>query len=243
MRRSRIAALMVIALLAAGTAPATQAGAAAKLRQYEVTIENLTNGQPLSPPVLATFRGGSARAFKVGRPASAEVEAIAENGNQIPQFDKWSADRHVTDVVDVGAPLTPNGSTAGGFSSSVTVDISGCRGDRLGLVTMLICTNDGITGLSRVGLPEDGSVVYLAMGGYDAGTEDNTELSEDMVDPCSGIGPVGPGRRPRRQPQRRSRHVRWCGVSSSQRRRRRRAHDGRPRMDRSVREDHGYASR
>ena len=53
---------------------------------YKVTIENLTSGQPFSPPVVATHRS-NVRMFRVGRLASPELEAIAEDGNQIPMFD------------------------------------------------------------------------------------------------------------------------------------------------------------
>src|SRR5437867_2536962 len=62
-------------------------------------------------------------------------------------------------------------------------------GDRLSLAVMLICTNDGFSGLDGVQLPPHGSVTYHSAG-YDAGTEDNTEQSTDIVDPCSGLGPL-----------------------------------------------------
>jgi hypothetical protein len=62
-------------------------------------------------------------------------------------------------------------------------------GDRLSLATMLICTNDGFTGLDRAKLPIGGSEVFWT-NGYDAGTENNTELSQDIVDACSALGPV-----------------------------------------------------
>ena len=54
---------------------------------------------------------------------------------------------------------------------------------------MLICTNDGLVLADRLPLPASGSVTYFLFG-WDAGTETNTELSEDLVDPCSGLGPV-----------------------------------------------------
>ena len=189
MRHRFKAALASIALVAATVFVAGDVQATGRVQQYRVTIQNLSAGQPMSPPVLATFSGDGARAFVVGGLASAEMEEIAENGNQIPQFDKWSADSRVTDVVDVGMPLTPAGSTAGGFSDTVSVDIMGRQGEDISIATLLICTNDGIVGVSRTALPRRGSKVILS-NAYDAGTEDNTELSADLVDPCSGIGPA-----------------------------------------------------
>lgn len=155
---------------------------------YRVTIENLTSGQPLSPPVVATH-GGGIRMFTVGRQASSELEAIAEDGNQIPMADFFRASDRVTDVVDVGMPLSPSGTSPMGFMDAVTVGIEAHQGDKLSLATMLICTNDGFTGLDRAKLPKQGAKIFLTAG-YDAGTEDNTEQSEDIVDPCSGLGPI-----------------------------------------------------
>lgn len=158
------------------------------LATYHVTIQNLTSGQPLSPPVAATHRGGI-RMFNVGKLASAELEAIAEDGNEVPMFDLFNGSNKVTQAVDIGRPLTPNGKVVGDFTDSATFEIQARPGDKLSLATMLICTNDGFTGLDRAKLPKDGLVVY-ELNGYDAGTENNTEQSEDIVDPCSALGPI-----------------------------------------------------
>jgi len=157
-------------------------------RNYSVTIQNLVGGQPMSPPVAATHHR-RINMFKVGEPASPELEAIAEDGNQIPMFDLLEGARRVTQVVDIGMPLTPSDSVAGGFSDAATFSIRAHGRDRFSLATMLICTNDGFTGLDRGWLPRHGSRVFLAEG-YDAGTENNSEESTDIVDPCSGIGPM-----------------------------------------------------
>ena len=54
---------------------------------------------------------------------------------------------------------------------------------------MLICTNDGLAAGNRLALPRGETVTYYLFG-YDAGTEANSELSADIVDPCSLLGPV-----------------------------------------------------
>ena len=54
---------------------------------------------------------------------------------------------------------------------------------------MVICTNDGFVGLDRAKLPKKGSSVFT-LHGYDAGVEDNTEMSTDIVDACSALGPL-----------------------------------------------------
>jgi hypothetical protein len=150
-----------------------------RMAHYRVTIDNLT-GQPFSPPVAATHQG-TLNMFKAGAPASAELEAIAEDGNQIPMFDLFSNARKVTEAIDVDAPLVPKKAT--------TFRIKARPGDRLSLATMMICTNDGFTGLNRARLPKRGAEIIWAAA-YDAGTENNTELSVDIVDPCSALGPI-----------------------------------------------------
>lgn len=182
--------LLVIAAMSALTG-ARVSGAAATT-QYRVRIFNLTSGQPLSPPVAATHKTGITM-FQVGRRASNPLEAIAEDGNQAPMVALFSASSRVTQVVDVGRPLTPIGKTVvtpdGTFTPTATFTIGGAPGDFFSLATMLICTNDGFTGLDRAALPASGLVAYVT-NGYDSGTEDNTEVSQDLVDPCSGLGPV-----------------------------------------------------
>lgn len=167
--------------LAAGTATLTKA------LRYEVTIENLAEGQPLSPPVVATHKN-SAAFFRGGHLASPQLEAIAEDGDGSSAAALLSSLTQTSAVVALSTPLTPHGTQVGNFTDTVTFEIVARPGDRLSLATMLICTNDGFTGLDRGRLPYHGSQTFY-LNAYDAGTEDNTELSGDIVDPCSALGP------------------------------------------------------
>lgn len=174
-------------LLAAPLAGAADAQTPAT---YQVRIFNLTAGQPFSPIVAATHKENIAL-FRVGRPASDQIEAIAEDGDQAPMvavLNALQASGRVTDVVDVGRPLTTLGKTVGAFTPWVSFEIQAAAGDKFSFATMLICTNDGFLGLDAVNLPQRGQAAYL-VNGYDAGTEDNTEQSTDIVDPCSALGP------------------------------------------------------
>jgi hypothetical protein len=59
---------------------------------------------------------------------------------------------------------------------------------------MLICTNDGFTGVDGTRLPSKvGQTVTLMTAGYDAGTEINTEDFADIVPPCQGLMGVSSG--------------------------------------------------
>ncbi len=178
---------VVLWVIALGLA---HAGDGSEMAVYRITIENLAVSQPLSPTVGAAHRD-AIRMFKVGKDASRGLEAIAENGNQIPMFERFSGSDRVTSVFGGPGmpPLTPNGTVFDGLSDSLSRMLTARPGDKLSLAMMLICTNDGFTGLDRAKLPQAGSHVYL-LKGYDAGTEENTERSTDLVDPCSGLGPV-----------------------------------------------------
>jgi hypothetical protein len=186
-RRKTVIVVMSLALLLTVSAGATLASDPDELVTYRITIKNLNRGQPLSPPVAATHQ--EMQMFQVGGMASEGLEALAEDGNQGVIFDLFNGSEDVTEAINVGVPLTPYGQVVGDFEDSVSFEISAHPGDRLSLATMLICTNDGFVGLDRVRLPR-GKFAFYVLKGYDAGTEENTEMSQDIVDACSALGPV-----------------------------------------------------
>lgn len=174
--------LATVALLA--IAATVSAG---KIATYEVTITNLTTGQPLTPPVIATHRR-PVHIFQVGSAASYDLKEIAENGNSAPLRTVLGGNKHVFEFQEsVTGPLVPASAPGGSsFADSVTFTITAARGAKyLSFVSMLICTNDGFTGVDGLRLPKkvDDSIT-LTTSGYDAGTELNTEDFADMVPPC-----------------------------------------------------------
>lgn len=168
-------------------------GGVSSSRTYEVTIHNFTAGQPFTPPLAATHQG-AADLFDLGAPASYGLKEIAENGNLTPLQTELLGSKHVSDVVVAIAgsppPVMPG--------QSVTFMIDAKPGARfLSLVSMLICTNDGFTGVDAVRLPEDLGDTYTAdLMAYDAGSEINTEDFSNLVPPCpalTGIAGAPPG--------------------------------------------------
>jgi len=105
--RHRFLALVAVAALVFLAAVAS-AAAEAPVATYEVTIDNLTAGQPFTPPVVATHRAATGM-FTVGQPASFALKEIAENGNLAPMIAQLGADKHVSDSVAAAAPLVPAG--------------------------------------------------------------------------------------------------------------------------------------
>ena len=164
---------------------------------YLVTVTNLTDGQPLTPPLVAVHKRG-AGLFAIGRPASPELQALAENGNLDPLLAALypKANRHVADLTivargaEMGAPIVPAGNPGEtGFESAQAFIVTGGHGaNYLTVASMLICTNDGFTGVNSVKLPRHvgDSATYFSAG-YDAGTESNTEDFADLVPPCQGL--------------------------------------------------------
>jgi hypothetical protein len=183
-------AAAAVALAAAPAADAKRAGS------FEVTFTDLASGQPLTPAVAATHRGKN-ELFRVGRAASFGLKEIAENGNNAPMLSRLASDDDVSDVVEApGGPLVPAGSPGDAmFGQSTTFSLEGERGARfLSLAAMLICTNDGFTGVNALKLPSKvGASVTVETAGYDAGTELNTEDFADIVPPCQGLIGVSSG--------------------------------------------------
>jgi hypothetical protein len=183
-RRIGLAALSVGALALVVAAPAMG-------REYEVKVKNLTSGQPLSPPVVATHKGRHV-IFEVGQPASVGVREIAENGNNAPLLAFLEADpfKQVADFEGGTEPLVPEGTPGSAtFDDRATFTLKARKSTkRLSFATMLICTNDGFTGADSLRVPgKVGKVARMRTDGYDAHTEINTEDYADIVPPCQEL--------------------------------------------------------
>jgi len=146
---------------------------------FEVSVVNLTLGQPLSP-VAVIAHDDTQSPFTVGSPASAGLELLAEGGDNselLAQFED-------TATVSGEAPIGP------GAMDVLSIEIEGddTSATRLSAIAMLVNTNDAITGLRGV------DVSTLAVGdslsinavAYDAGTEANTEAAGSLPGPADG---------------------------------------------------------
>jgi hypothetical protein len=191
--RAAIATSVLAGVLVLGlpASPAT----ARRASGYRITIQNLISGQPLTPPVVALHRK-QVDVFTPGDPASFEVKEIAENGNTQPLIDLLSAEAGVADVFPGDAPIVPRDrQDETGFDDTLTFTVEGGRKARyLSWVSMLICSNDGFTGLDGVALPtRAGETVTFLTTGFDSGTEMNTEDFADIVPPCQALMGVSSG--------------------------------------------------
>jgi hypothetical protein len=154
---------------------------------YEITVTNLTTGQPMSPGVFVTHTKQQSL-FSTGTEASEGIRLIAENGDPMTAVGAVTGQPGILDVQSIGAPIHRIG---GPGPNSLTFQITArANANRFSFAVMLICTNDGFTGLNGVKLPGGFEpATYYAMA-YDGGTELNDEVSGSIVPPCFGIGPV-----------------------------------------------------
>lgn len=175
MRKLQTCALLLTAMAVLGTTASTTVSAndghwTHRSHWVEVTITNLTRGQVLSPPVVATHSRWLRPLFVVGEPASDEIRWIAEDA-----VNKYLIDRLESDgaVQQVGIATFMDGPIPPGESASVRLRISHWF-DRVSLVGMLVTTNDGMYAVRGAHVPRAGSRTIHSVA-YDAGTEANNE--------------------------------------------------------------------
>jgi len=176
-----------------------KSGSAGKAFDYVVTMTDLTTGQPMSPPMAATH-GGSGTMWSLGAQASFALKEIAENGNNAPMYYDLQQARSTGTVYDFAqgvstinfpSPIVPAGRAAPvtPFPQSVSFRIRGNpHADRLSVAAMLVCTNDGFTGVDGLALPKaKGGSVTVPLQAYDTGTEVNNQLFANIMPPCQGL--------------------------------------------------------
>lgn len=172
-------ALLGSVLIASTVALAPAAMADNNDRQYRVTIQDATLGQPLSPPVIATHTK-EFQLFELGPvPTMGDddydlyfgLAAVAETGYPFHLRDAVSVADGVWEAVALPPILHP------GESNSTTISASG-DAKYLSVASMLGQTNDGFWALRGVALPRGiGDTARYFANGYDAGSEANAETT------------------------------------------------------------------
>ena len=153
------------------------------MASFDVTVTNLTNGQPLSPAAVIAHMDGYS-VFTIGAPATAGLENLAEGGDNSMLIMEADADMNVLASGSGAAPIGPAG------SETVTIEVleSDVPNLRFSVSTMLVNTNDAISGLNGVdisGLAEGDAWTGRGIV-YDAGTEANTEAAGTIPGPADG---------------------------------------------------------
>lgn len=159
-----------------------------------ISFTNTSATMPMTPPVVALHNAPDAengiQLFEVGQPASDEIIAIAEDGNNDSLVAFATAEKAAGTVSafgvaepEAGGPLTP------GSSSSITVDLQG-DDQVLSIVSMIVCSNDGFSGIDSRALSADATETFNAPI-YDAGSETNVLTLDHWVAACGVEGNLG----------------------------------------------------
>ncbi|MBJ7275413.1 spondin domain-containing protein [Marinobacter salarius] len=150
--------------------------------RFQVTITNLTTGQPLSPAAVVVHTSGW-KAFTLGESASVELETLAEAGDNRDFIAAADIDSNVLATVSGQGAIVP-GATA---QVTATASASSQSGLLLTWASMPVNTNDGFVTVNSIdisGLAVGQSETYLAVS-YDAGTEANTESADTVPGPAA----------------------------------------------------------
>ncbi|WP_042150397.1 MULTISPECIES: spondin domain-containing protein [unclassified Pseudoalteromonas] len=141
---------------------------------FEVTVKNLTYAQPLSPIGIALHTEGNF--WQLGQTASVELETLAESGDNSGLLGLSIVNTSISDA----APLGP------GSSITLTLTTEDIMDAKLSLVSMMVNTNDGFSGLNAIDVSalEVGSQLNFKTGAYDSGTEVNNEASGTIPGPA-----------------------------------------------------------
>ena len=149
----------------------------------QLTVRNVTGGQPLTPPIAVVHEPGVSLL-----PTNADdldgLEELAEAGEQTVLAASLGQMSGVKQVVSFEPPpIRPRRQSA--------VSISASPGDHVSVIAMLACTNDAIT-FGTLVIHEDGAPSFSSGRVLDAGTENNDETAATV--PClDGEGVSGAG--------------------------------------------------
>ena len=174
MPRRIVIALLVAIVAAATLQPFSVPAEAQSGVSLNLTVRNITVGQPITPPIAVVHDRGVSLL-----PQNADsldgLEELAEAGAQSALAASLGEIDGVKGVFSLDPPPLPPG-------EEVTSTITASPGDHVSVIAMLACTNDAIT-IGTLVVPESGQAMSSGRV-YDAGTEDNTETANTV--PCLG---------------------------------------------------------
>lgn len=191
MQQSRLALAMSAVLAANMLFSASQVFAEdkeeGKEKRYEVTVTNLTRGQPFAP-IAAISHNKDFELFMPGEPAIPALVPLVEDGNTGPLLEHVKTMPSVfaavtNSLVDVDIPPGPG--------QAVTLQIKASGSFKLITVAgMLATTNDAFWAVHGVEAPKKmGEAKTFEAVAYDAGSERNSELCGFIPGPpCAGPG-------------------------------------------------------
>jgi len=167
-------------------------GSAGRTESFHARIENLTNAQVYSPPILVVHRA-DVQLFELGGAASDGVRTIAEMGDYSVLSEALMGMDGIYAVIELAEGVNPGTSAEVEFTAPV-------QGYRVSVLMMLVWSNDAFTGVNGSSLPGVLDAAQIYTHAYDAGTEMNNELATHVPglggterDPDDGVIAMHPG--------------------------------------------------
>ena len=176
LRGAFIALVAAVIVGVTGQLPGQTASADGHVSPLQITVRNVTSGQPLTPAVVVVHDADA-----VILPSSAErlagLEALAESGSNTELIATFNDRDGVKSVARFGGEIAP-------YSGASIQNVLASPGDYITVIGMLKCTNDAIA-VGTVIVPDDEDLPAIGAGRVlDAGTEDNSETEDEV--PCLG---------------------------------------------------------
>jgi len=149
-------------------------------QSFDLTLSNLSSNQPLSP-LAVVIHGESYTAWSIGVESSIGLEKLAEEGD-VTNF--------LAEATDAGAYTAKAGAGLIFPGEAETLELESISSDDLKLTfaSMFINTNDAFIGIKDLDLAslDIGDELTVLITVYDAGTEENSELSGTIPGPADG---------------------------------------------------------
>ena len=154
------------------------------VKEFKVTVINLTKGQPITPPVL-TVHSPKFKLFELGMPATKGLAVLAQDGVTSELVSELEASKKVVRSTTAEGVIMP------GQKAELMIQANDTR-FKLSIVGMLARTNDAIVSATSLptGLKKGQKYSTLAKV-YDAGAETNTESCSQIPAPPCGNPMVG----------------------------------------------------
>ncbi len=180
------AAVVLVSLMLAA-APVSVA--AAKPAVYEITIVNLTPGQPLGPHLIGVANSKKGVIVKNGKPASAGLATLTATDYLGDLYVAVDESKHFDTQAGRFEPAVAGGVAGAAVHPSWVRESMGPWDPGSGffatVVSRLPCTNDGFAASKLIKLPRKiGQVSVAELYAFDAGTEQNSERFVDLSPNC-----------------------------------------------------------
>jgi len=150
--------------------------------EFQVNIQNLTAQQPMAPFTVIAHNSDY-ELFSVGDPVTEGLEYLAEAGNGSFLVSEVDGLPSVYTYANHATPVGPGG------NYTVSFEVEALEGLHLSTATMLVNTNDAISGVNGTPIYDlaVGESMVINAPTYDTGTEANTETADTVP------GPAGDG--------------------------------------------------